>query len=70
MRKILFSFYQCAQAYFPKHTKYDSIVAINVVDPDTEFQVNPDPVPDPVATRLHVRISRLPVPSRPSMTVL
>jgi hypothetical protein len=46
MGKFSFLFYQCVQASFPKQTKYDSIVEISVVDPDTAFQVNPDPVPD------------------------
>ncbi len=44
---MIFFFYQCVQASFPKQTKYDSIVsivAIGVVDPDTAFQVNLDPV--------------------------
>ncbi len=27
------------------------------MDPDTAFQVNPNPVPDPMATRLQVRVS-------------
>jgi hypothetical protein len=41
---LIFFFYQCVQASFPKQTKYDSIEAISVVDPDTAFRVNLDQV--------------------------